>query len=100
MEALLPSLASRSRGDLAFPASVARDPHPETIINPKNWLTQRLPRNRGYHETSDQPALTDFDAVGSSCRSFLRLGHALKELAAKAGSAERGWVSPEANAQP
>ena len=102
---LLGSLAAIAgktvKGRPGIPAGTVLDAPggPEEIRNPKNWLKRHLPRGRGYHETSDQPALTahmDLDVTRASCRSFSRLVHALQELAVQASSPGRGWVSPAA----
>lgn len=42
---------------------------PEAVRNPKRWLTERMPFDRAYRETLDQPALTsvfDLEAARSS----------------------------------
>lgn len=41
-------------------------PDPEAIRDPKKWLSRKMPRNRAYRETLDQPALAailDLDAA-------------------------------------
>lgn len=50
-------------------------PDPESIRGAKEWLTRRMPSNRAYSPTRDQPALTDaFDMdAARSAPSFDKL---------------------------
>ncbi len=106
---LLGSLAAIAgktiKGRPGIPAGTTLDvpSGPEAMPNPKRWLQRHLPPDRGYHETSDQPAFTahmDFEATRASCRSFSRLIHALEELTLEVPSLRRGWVSPTPNREP
>ncbi len=66
---------------LANPLQAVSDP--ETVPNPKRWLTEHMPGSRAYKETSDQAALTqllDCRLVRNRSRSFRRLEHALDQL--------------------
>ena len=41
-------------------------PEPESIVDAKGWLTNRMPAGRSYRETLDQPALTSvFDLTSA-----------------------------------
>ena len=56
---------------------------PETVPNPKKWLTERMQGTRAYKETSDQAALTeivDLSLLRDRSRSFRRLEHALEQI--------------------
>ena len=56
---------------------------PESVANPKRWLTERMPSGRAYKETEDQAPMTkwlDHDSVAAACRSFRRLRNAVLEL--------------------
>jgi hypothetical protein len=62
----------------------------EDIVNPKQWLTDRMPPGRAYKETADQPALSshiDLDLAHANSRSFRRLCHAVEQLLEDAGPA-------------
>ena len=75
------TLAGRAiKGKPALPNTVTSLPTAENLSNPKQWIVNRLPRGRGYHEPQDQPAMTawiDLGVVAASCRSFRRLEHAV-----------------------
>ena len=45
-------------GQRGLPSSLNAPPDPESIADAKGWLRGRMPPNRRYSETSDQPALT------------------------------------------
>ena len=55
----------------------------EDVQNPKQWLTDQMPRGQAYKETTHQAALTqhmDIDMAHNNSRSFRRLCHALELL--------------------
>lgn len=56
-EAWFLAAAESLRGHRGLPADLAAPAEPEIIRGAKEWLAQRMPGNRGYSETSDQPAL-------------------------------------------
>jgi hypothetical protein len=63
---------------------------PESISNPKRWLTERMPAGRAYKETEDQAPMTrwlDHQQVISTCRSFRRFHQAVQELVSAIDSA-------------
>ena len=78
------------RGSAAIPDTAALVGDAEDIVNPKQWLTDRMPPGRAYKETADQPALSshiDLDLAHANSRSFRRLCHAVEQLLEDAGPA-------------
>ncbi len=57
-EAWFLAAASSLAGQRGLDDDLTPPPDPEAIRNPKGWLSQRMPANRAYRETLDQPALT------------------------------------------
>jgi hypothetical protein len=60
-------------GQRGLPSNLIAPPDPERIANAKGWLRGRMPPNRKYSQTSDQPALTavfDLDIARSRADSF------------------------------
>ena len=71
----------RGRHSISEATTLARDP--ETIANPKKWLTDRMSAGSVYKETIHQASLSsaiDLDLAHSNSRSFRRLCHALEQL--------------------
>ncbi len=69
-------------GERGLDQDLAPPPDPEAIRNPKGWLSKRMPVNKAYRETLDQPALTaslDLDAARSS-PSFDKLWRDVESL--------------------
>ena len=69
-------------GHPGIPAGVICD-EPETVNDPKAWITHRLPGSRAYKETIDQYALTKLLSVAhahKNSRSFQRLCKSIIEL--------------------
>jgi len=65
-EAWFLAAAESLRGRRGLPADLTGPPDPEAVRGAKEWLQDRMPRGRGYVESSDQPALTavfDMDAA-------------------------------------
>lgn len=57
--------------------------NPESIPDPKRWLTNNMPQGRAYKETLDQAPLSqaiNIDLVSQRSRSFRRLEHAMEQL--------------------
>jgi hypothetical protein len=57
-EAWFIAAAESLRGRRGFAPDLTADPDPERIRGAKEWLSDRMPRNRPYSPTIDQPALT------------------------------------------
>ncbi len=57
-EAWFIAAAESLRGKRGLAADLTPDPDPERIRGAKEWLSDRMPRNRPYNPTLDQPALT------------------------------------------
>lgn len=73
----------RIREILEIPDSIIAPANPESIRGAKEWLTNRMPRNRSYQETRDQETLVhhiDLTLTHDQSRSFRRLCHAVEEL--------------------
>ena len=71
------------RRHLGMGESVITPEIAEDVRDAKAWITNRMPRDRAYKETTDQVALThhiDLELVHNRSRSFRRLCHALEEL--------------------
>ena len=67
-EAWFLAAASSLGGHRGLPAGLTSPRSPETIRGAKEWLTDQMPRGRGYSESSDQPALTaSFDLETARC---------------------------------
>ena len=65
--------AESLRGRRGLPSDLLPPDAPEAIRGAKEWLRQRMPKNRRYAETADQVALTgavDFDLARSRSDSF------------------------------
>jgi hypothetical protein len=58
-EAWFLAAAESLRGVRGLPLDLASPDNPEEIRGAKEWLGARMPRNRRYSETEDQPAFTD-----------------------------------------
>ena len=59
----------------------------EDVSNPKQWLTDQMPRGQAYKETIHQASLSQSIDIGMAhrnSRSFRRLCHALEQLLAHA----------------
>jgi len=57
--------------------------NPESIPDPKRWLTDRMVQGKAYRETLDQAPLSqaiDIELVRQRSRSFRRFEHALEQL--------------------
>ena len=77
-----PHNAVRTRLDLSSD-TVSPDDTDDSIGSAKGWLNAKMPRNRRYKETSDQPALSaaiSLSVVSQHSRSFRRLEHAIVQL--------------------
>ncbi len=57
-EAWFLAAAQSLRGRRGLSDDLTPPPDPEAVRGAKEWLADRLPRNRAYSETTDQPALT------------------------------------------
>ncbi len=57
-EAWFIAAAESLRGRRGLSADLTGDPDPERIRGAKEWLSDRMPPNRPYNPTIDQPALT------------------------------------------
>jgi hypothetical protein len=57
-EAWFLAAAESLRGNRGLPGDLAAPQDVEAVRGAKEWLASRMPRNRGYSEFSDQPALT------------------------------------------
>ncbi len=65
-EAWFLAAAESLRGRRGLPDDLLSPPDPEAVRGAKEWLSERMPRNFGYAETTDQPAMTeifDLDAA-------------------------------------
>ncbi len=65
--------AESLRGKRGLPADLAAPADAEAIRDAKGWLRRRMPPNRKYTETADQPALTalfDLDVGRAGSPSF------------------------------
>jgi Domain of unknown function (DUF4276) len=72
-EAWFLAAAESVGGQRSLCAPLLAPPDPESIADAKGWLRRRMPSNRKYSETSDQPALTavfDMDLARSHSDSF------------------------------
>jgi hypothetical protein len=82
--ASISTLAGKNIGvRLGLPADCVAPGDPESIANPKAWLTERMPQGRAYKETEDQAPMThsmDHQLVSNTCRSFRRFQHAIQQL--------------------
>ena len=57
-EAWFLAAAESLAGRRGLPTNLVSPPEPEAIRGAKGWLSDRMPRQRPYSETLDQPALT------------------------------------------
>lgn len=57
----------RGRRELSSDLQAPNDP--ESVRGAKEWLADRMPRGRGYTETTDQPALTELFDMDSARRA-------------------------------
>ena len=77
-----PNNPVRTRLDL--PSDTVSPDNPDDATNSaKGWLNAKMPRNRRYKETSDQPALSaaiSLSVASQHSRSFQRLEHAIIQL--------------------
>ena len=72
----------RGIGDTAVLSQAAED-----VSNPKQWLTDQMPRGQAYKETIHQASLSQSVDIGMAhrnSRSFRHLCHALEQLLAHA----------------
>jgi hypothetical protein len=72
-EAWFLAAAESLRGRRGLPTDLLPPADPEAIRGAKEWLAERMPRNCGYAETTDQPALTalfDMDTARRAADSF------------------------------
>ncbi len=58
-EAWFLAAADSLRGHRGLPVDLQAPDDPESIRGAKEWLAERMPQNRSYTETTDQPALTE-----------------------------------------
>lgn len=86
-EAWFIAAAESLRGKRGLAADLTTDPNPERIRGAKEWLSDRMPRNRPYNPTIDQPALTSVfdmqaahraDSFDKCYREIVRLLTALR----------------------
>ena len=72
------------RGLRGIPADAARPENPESIRDAKGWLSRVMAGNRGYSETTDQPALAaQFDITSArSADSFDKFYREVERLLA------------------
>jgi hypothetical protein len=79
--------AESLRGRRGLAADLTSDPDPERIRGAKEWLSDRMPRDRPYNPTIDQPALTSVfdmqtarraDSFDKCYREIVRLLTALR----------------------
>jgi hypothetical protein len=71
------------RGRAAIAAAVSFTGDVESFRGVKGWLSDQMPSDRNYKETTDQASLTgfiDMDLAQANSRSFRRLCHAVEEL--------------------
>jgi hypothetical protein len=82
--ASIQSIAGKQLGGRPGIIAEATPPdQPEAVLNPKAWLSERMPRGRAYKETEDQAPMTsslDLQVVLNSCRSFRRLRNGVQQL--------------------
>ena len=72
-EAWLLAAAASLAGHRQLSADLQSPPNPEAIRGAKGWLEARMPQDRRYSETADQPALTarfDMDLARANADSF------------------------------
>ena len=68
--------AESLRGVRGLQADLKRPVDPESIESAKAWLTMRMPRERPYSETIDQPALTaQFDLESAKTAPSFEKAH-------------------------
>lgn len=81
-EAWFLAAASSIAGRRDIDPTVSAPAHPEDVVDPKGWLSDRMPRGRSYRETLDQPALTaEFDlSAARSAPSFDKMWRDLASL--------------------
>jgi Domain of unknown function (DUF4276) len=86
-EAWFLAAAKSLAGQKGLPADLIDHDSPENIQNSKAWLDGKMPTNRKYSETADQPALTGVFNLESArrCSSFDKF---CRELAAIRNSLE------------
>ena len=68
---------------LDMPVDVDTPENPESIANPKRWLTERMPPGKTYKETRHQPslaALFDMARIRRTCPSFDKMWRSVEEL--------------------
>jgi hypothetical protein len=68
-EAWFIAAAESLRGRRGLAADLTADPNPERIRGAKEWLSDRMPRNRPYKPTIDQPALTSIFDIKAARRA-------------------------------
>lgn len=73
------------KGLHGIPATATLSGDPETILNPKQWLSDQMPSGQAYKETTHQASLSrsiDLDLAQRNSRSFRRLCRAMGQLLA------------------
>jgi hypothetical protein len=77
-------------------ANLQSHPSPESVRGCKEWLADRMPRDKGYDEVSDQPALTqlfDLDRARKSCPSFEKCDRELWWLIQQVAAITPGFLT-------
>ena len=75
--------AASVTNQLDMPVDVDAPEDPESIANPKRWLTERMPPGKTYKETRHQPSLaSSFDMARTrrTCPSFDKMWRSVEEL--------------------
>ncbi|NNN06129.1 MAG: DUF4276 family protein [Elusimicrobia bacterium] len=57
------------RGQRGLSAEMTAPTHPEEIRGAKEWLAERMPPDRAYSETADQPALAELFDLNAARRA-------------------------------
>lgn len=95
-----PLKADRGEGHRSLEPHISFDGDPETLQDPKRWLTRHMPGSCAYKETFDQAPLTaamDLDLARANSRSFRHFESAVCFLM-EAVRAGRTGVSPSVEA--
>ena len=74
------------RGHRGLPTTAILEALPEDIPNPKDWLSDQMPRGIAYKERADQPALSariDIELAYANSPSFQQLCKAVERLIGK-----------------
>jgi hypothetical protein len=86
-EAWFLAAAESLQGKRSLPDDLEPPQDPEAVENPKKWLERKMPRNRKYSETADQPALTaafDLGLARQRSPSFDKCYREIERLLAEA----------------